>query len=712
MRTCSPFDLPARLARALLFSLFAMGSAALTTGAEATTVSTAEAEADPPGRVGRIADLQGQVWVYHPADGDWIDAERNRPLTTGDRLATEAGGRADVRIGSTTLRLDAGTELEVLRLDDDRIDLQLHSGSLAARLRSRETVPEFAVHTGEGRFTVQRTGRYRFDRQDEASHVTVYSGQALYEGQGSALTVNTGQRAEFWIDAANVAQYSLVDPVRDAFAGWNAERDRADDRSAATQYVSPEMTGVEELDRYGAWQQHDEYGALWVPRVVAPGWAPYSTGRWTWVAPWGWTWIDEAPWGFAPFHYGRWVYVGSRWCWSPGHFVRRPVYAPALVAWIGGPRLSIGISSGPAIGWLPLAPREVYVPGYRVTPGYLRSINITHVVNLTNVTTIVNNPRQAVIDRDYQNRKFPHAVTVVPASTLSARAAVGPAARPWRDAPALREMTRQPVREAALLAAPPAAVTTSTRTLSPGTPGARPGLPSDIRRERVVRDEREGGDPRFGRDARGGRDLREGRREDGRGGREGRDGRDGGRDGRDGDFSRRPVPARPGVAPEAPRTAVRVSPLPQPAPAPAPSLLEQQREERKRVAPPVARERRQPGPPPQPTPKQPTPQQPRERHEPSTGAGAAAPTLPPARLQPPQRVQTPQAPAPRPQPAQPPGPSAERSPGRAPEPTSRLDPRRVAMQPMRRDGEANAAHRPPGREGREARGTPGRQRAE
>ena len=263
-------------------------------------------------------------------------------------------------------------------------------------------------------------------------------------------------------------------PVRDAFSGWVAERDRADDRSVSTRYVSPEMTGVEDLDRYGAWQQNPEYGALWVPRGVSAGWAPYTTGRWAWVAPWGWTWVDDAPWGFAPFHYGRWVYVGASWCWSPGTYVRRPVYAPALVAWIGGPRLQIGITvgGGPAVGWVPLAPREVYVPTYRVSPGYVRSVNVTHVTNITNITTIINNPQQAVGERDYRNRKFPHAVTVVPANTLTTRQPVAAAAAQWRSSPAVRELGNEPPR-GNIVAAPPVAAPPPVQR-RPDAPAVRP----------------------------------------------------------------------------------------------------------------------------------------------------------------------------------------------------------------------------------------------
>jgi hypothetical protein len=190
------------------------------------------ASEDPPGRVGRLGEMSGQVWLYTPDAGEWVDAVRNRPLTTGDRLSTDAGARAEVHIGSTTLRLDSGTELEVLRIDDARMALHLHGGSVAVRLRSSESAGEFELRTAEGRFLTHRAGRYRFDRRDETSHVTVWNGEALYEGPRSALTVYTGQRAEFWM-VGNAAQYTITEPERDDFAAWAADQDRRDERCAA-----------------------------------------------------------------------------------------------------------------------------------------------------------------------------------------------------------------------------------------------------------------------------------------------------------------------------------------------------------------------------------------------------------------------------------------------------------------------------------------------
>ncbi|HEX6362052.1 MAG TPA: DUF6600 domain-containing protein, partial [Albitalea sp.] len=344
-------------------------------------------------------------------------------------------------------------ELEVLAIEDERISLQLHGGSVAARLRTEEAADEFELATAEGDFRANRPGRYRFDRRDGSSHVTVWRGEAVYEGPGSALTVEAGQRAEFWLEG-DVAQYTITDPVRDGFASWNGERDRRDERSASSRYVSPEMTGAEDLDRYGRWQDVPEYGMAWVPTQVPSGWAPYRSGHWTWVSPWGWTWVDDMPWGFAPFHYGRWAFVNSTWCWVPGAYVHRPIYAPAIVGWVGGPHLSvaIGARTAPVVGWFPLAPREVYVPGYRASPNHVRTLNVAHATQRIVERAIVGNPQQAVTQFDYAHRRQHHAVTVVPQEVLAQRRPVAPAA--GRLAPMVQRIVGQSPQQV-MLAAPP-----------------------------------------------------------------------------------------------------------------------------------------------------------------------------------------------------------------------------------------------------------------
>ncbi|MED5619333.1 DUF6600 domain-containing protein [Ideonella sp. BN130291] len=389
-----------------------------------TLVLCGAAWADPPGRVGRLAQFHGTVWMYDTDQGEWVAAERNRPLTTGDRLATDRDGQAELRIGSTTVRVAADTELALVQLDDQRMRLQLERGSVAARLRSRETAAEFQLLTAEGSFTPQRPGHYRIDRDDTLSAANVWDGELRFEAPDSTLVVPRGQRAEFWKEGS-VTHYTWAGMPQDSFTDWVQAEDRRDERNATARYVSPEMTGYEDLDRYGRWDRHPEYGTIWVPVQVAPSWAPYRHGRWAWVRPWGWTWVDEAPWGFAPFHYGRWFWWGGRWAWAPGSYVARPVYAPALVGWVGGPQVSVSIHIGspPLVGWVPLAPREVYYPAYPVGPGYWRHLN-PHAPD--RFYRPGQPPRGPVM---YTNRGVPGGVTVVPSDVLKQRQPVANVAR-------------------------------------------------------------------------------------------------------------------------------------------------------------------------------------------------------------------------------------------------------------------------------------------
>lgn len=331
----------------------------------------AQAQQDAPGRVGRIGDAQGTVWMLDRQENEWVAAQRNRPVTEGDRLATDAGGRLELQVGSTTLRLDGQTEIQLRELDDSRVVVGLERGTLALRVRSNEVAPEFQVQTEAGRVLPQTAGHYRVEVDAPSSVVGVWAGAVRFDAPDSALDVRAGQQAEFWRQGG-VTHYTWTSPERDAFSDWVLAQDRADEQRLASldRNVSREMTGVDDLGRYGRWDTHPEYGAIWAPTAVAPGWAPYRNGRWVYMSPWGWTWVDDAPWGFAPFHYGRWVQWGGRWCWAPGQYVARPVYAPALVAWVGGSNVSVGVTVGgpPYVGWVPLAPRERYVPDFRYAP--------------------------------------------------------------------------------------------------------------------------------------------------------------------------------------------------------------------------------------------------------------------------------------------------------------------------------------------------------
>lgn len=453
----------------------------------ALALSPAWAQEDPPGRVGRLADLQGAVTWYDHEAGAWADAERNRPLTGGDRLSTGAQGRAELRVGSTVLRLGAASELEVLRLDDERMVFQLHSGSLALRVRSREVAGDVEVKTGEVRFRPERSGHYRFDRIDDTSWAGVWRGTLRIDDR-EGFILEAGQRAELWREK-QALRFKWGSLPGDAFADWVQRDDQRDDRrSAANRYVSPEMTGAEDLDRAGRWERHPEYGAVWYPYEVRVDWAPYRYGRWIWVSPWGWTWVDEAPWGFAPFHYGRWVHWGGRWGWCPGDYIARPVYAPALVAWVGGPRVGVSITiGGPSVGWVPLAPREWYVPAHRVTPVYVERVNPrppNHRGEWRRLEPVASGPVR------YNNQAVPGGVTVVASDVLLRREPVNRHAadaqevhRHWSQQPV--ERTAPPARGDVVRTEPPRAE--APRIEAPRTTLPRAELPREQPRVEVPR---------------------------------------------------------------------------------------------------------------------------------------------------------------------------------------------------------------------------------
>ena len=319
------------------------------------------AESAWPARAGRLVEVQGVVRVFDHEQAQWIRAEHNLPLTSGDRISTDSASRAELRIGSTTIRLDGQTDVLLHRVDDQAIDVELMAGSLALRASAREVLQQLSISTLEGRFQPSSVGHFRIDRRDQASDATAWRGSLDFQGHDSRLRIESGAHVELWLQGAPQRTHYRWQPVeRDAFADWVARDDTDADRSETARYVSTEMTGWEDLDRHGQWSAHPELGQVWMPTTVSATWEPYRDGRWHWVSPWGWTWVDAAPWGFAPFHYGRWVQWRGRWCWTPGPRSLRPVFAPALVTWQVAPHPGSGRRPPPPQHWSPLAPHDVF----------------------------------------------------------------------------------------------------------------------------------------------------------------------------------------------------------------------------------------------------------------------------------------------------------------------------------------------------------------
>ena len=437
------------------------------------------AAAEPPSRVARLSAISGTVSFSPAGQPDWVWAVVNRPLTTGDRLWADANSRAELQVGGAAIRLGAFTSVTLLNLDDRIAQIQLSQGTLKVRVRRMGRNQVFEVNTPNLAFTLRRAGEYRIDvdPNGDATVVTVQSGQGEAYGEGASYALNPQQGYRFY--GTGLSDYERVATRRDdELDRWARERDRRSDNSLSARYVSPELVGYEDLDANGTWRADPNYGNVWTPARVSAGWTPYRDGHWSWIDPWGWSWVDDAPWGYAVSHYGRWANIRGTWAWVPGPPREQAVYAPALVAFVGGNNfqasLSIGSTIAAAVGWFPLAPREVYQPSYPVSRRYFDNVNrsnaviapatITNVYNTTvvNNTTIVNNTTN-VTKVVYVNQQVTGAVVAVPAQAFVQSQPVSKAAvRVSREAAASAPVTHvaavAPVQQSVQGGAPDAGV--------------------------------------------------------------------------------------------------------------------------------------------------------------------------------------------------------------------------------------------------------------
>jgi hypothetical protein len=453
---------------------------------------------DPPGRVARLGHVEGSVSFQPAGESDWVEAVSNRPMTTGDKLWADRDSRAEVQLGSSTIDLAANTGFAFLNLDDRTVQIQLSAGTINVRVYDLDPDTDYEIDTANQAFTIRRPGRYRVESSENGDYtvVTIREGEGESTGNGQSYTVHQGQRVTFRGTTSLNADVEQISD-QDDFDRWSDDRERRYEDSPSARYCSRQVVGFEDLDEYGDWRPAPEYGYVWYPRVD-PGWAPYHYGHWAWIDPWGWTWVDDDSWGYAPFHYGRWAFIGGRWGWVPGPREVHPVYAPALVAFVGG----VGVGIGGNVAWFPLGPREVYVPAYRVSPAYVNRVNVTNTtVNVTQVTnvyntTIVNNNTK-INNVTYVNRNVQGAVTAVPQHAFAtaqsvSRTAVAVNQQEIARAPVTARAAVPPAPQAVLgvhantanrVAAPPPAVV-SRPVIAKNTPP--PALPSFAARQQVL----------------------------------------------------------------------------------------------------------------------------------------------------------------------------------------------------------------------------------
>jgi uncharacterized protein DUF6600 len=342
----------------------------------------------------RISYLNGQVSFWRPGADDWTPAKVNTPLAPGDVLYAGPDGNVEVQIGPRAfVRAAEGTQIGLDNQEQDFLQLRLTGGLAALDLRQLPAGQTVELDTPNAVFTVERMGFYRADVDADTTTFRAHRGGAATMTPAGGETAQVGGNQQVVVAGAESPRVETgAAPALSAWDRWNSERTDYVIGSASTRYVPRGTYGAEELDQHGTWRTVENYGAVWVPAGVPAGWVPYSTGRWIWDPRFGWTWLDDAPWGWAPYHHGRWVFAGSYWAWAPGPIVVRPVYAPALVVFLGGP-VRVGVRP---LCWAPLAWGEPIVPWWG-RPGFVgvatwRGWGGPRVVNnvVVNRTTTVN----------------------------------------------------------------------------------------------------------------------------------------------------------------------------------------------------------------------------------------------------------------------------------------------------------------------------------
>ncbi len=348
--------------------------------------------------VARISYFSGEVSFSRGDDpDDWQPADRNVPMTLGDRIYTGSRSRLELQLhGGNSIRLGAHTDLAALNLTDDTNQFSIRAGIASFQIRRLFEDELFEVDTPNAAVTFDRPGEYRVDVDERANtRVSVRRGSATVAAGGGQIPVNEGEAIE--LEGLESPRYDIVSLSRqDAWDQWVGEREGRLDHALSYQYMSADIVGADDLDEYGRWDDIPQYGRVWSPKSVAVDWAPYRVGHWIWQDPWGWTWVSAEPWGWAPYHYGRWVVVSSRWYWVPVAPRERFVsYSPALVAFVGGGpgwSASFSVAAGGVVGWFPLGPRDPFLPwwGLRAHTRVSTVTNVTY-VNRTYVTVVNQN---------------------------------------------------------------------------------------------------------------------------------------------------------------------------------------------------------------------------------------------------------------------------------------------------------------------------------
>jgi hypothetical protein len=302
----------------------------------------------------RLSYLEGSVSFWRPGAPDWVNAQVNTPLAPGDALYGGEGANLELQFDSRAfVRADENTQLSVSDQTHGFLQIMITAGRVSFDLRELRADYLLEVDTPNAVFTIRNPGYYRVEVGSETHFITRRGGVATVMAIGGEAQSVLPSEQVVVRDGPTVTTY--VAPQPDQWDQWNTTRSEDLIDSLSSRYVPPGVAGIDDLDHYGSWRVVPDYGAVWVPDITTPDWAPYSTGSWVWDPYFQWTWVDDSSWGWAPYHYGRWVYIDGVWAWAPGPIVaHRPAYAPALVSFFAIDQDAARHLGGLGMSWVAL----------------------------------------------------------------------------------------------------------------------------------------------------------------------------------------------------------------------------------------------------------------------------------------------------------------------------------------------------------------------
>lgn len=340
--------------------------------ATAGAIRATEVEDDTPDvtdRVARISFIRGDVQIRRSGAQDWERAVLNLPIVEGDEITTDQTSRFEIQFNTDTfVRVAERSYVKIVNLKDEGIALSLPEGSMSLRLTNFDKQRAFfEIDAPKTTIAIERSGMYRIDAgARDSSEVRVSAtegGEARVYTDSSGFTLKNGRTAKIFVDGVNAGEWEPGDAARyaDEFDSWALERDVAIAKRLKDafydKYYDRDIYGAEDLNDHGSWVYTRTYGYVWKPYSASirqyVDWSPYRYGHWRWIPPYGWTWVNDEPWGWATYHHGRWVWDAGSWYWTPyGYYrYRRSWWSPALVV------VSIYNSN---ICWYPLPYRYAY----------------------------------------------------------------------------------------------------------------------------------------------------------------------------------------------------------------------------------------------------------------------------------------------------------------------------------------------------------------